>query len=55
MANSEVKDTLIEVEKWAEAYQILEEFSHQKCSGYFDCGQCGFNSYCNKAILLIDK
>jgi len=51
----DVKDVLHEVEKWAEAYELLEEFSHQKCSGNFECGQCGFNSYCNKAMLLMDK
>jgi hypothetical protein len=51
----DVKDVLHDIEKWAEAYELLKEFSHQKCSGNFECGQCGFNSYCNKAMLLMDK
>lgn len=55
MSDTEVKDTLQQVEKWSQAYELLEEFSHQKCSGNFECGQCGFNSYCNKAMLLMDK
>lgn len=53
MVNSEVKDTLQDIEKWSEAYQILEEFSQKKCEG--ECEKCGFIGYCNKTKLLIDK
>lgn len=53
MVNSEVKDTLQDIEKWSKAYEILEEFAHKRCE--CECEECGFNSYCGKAMLLIDK
>lgn len=49
----EDKEVLQLINKWHAAYEILEEFSQEKCKG--DCEGCGFVGYCNKALLLTGK
>ncbi len=48
----EVKES---IDKWYEAYEILEEWSKQRCKPNNNCEECGFNEFCPKAKNLIDK
>ncbi len=52
----DVKDMLHEVEKWAKAYEILQEWHESNCSeSEFECEECGFSQFCDKASNLVNK
>ena len=52
MGNTDVTDTLQSIEKWAIAYELLERWDREGCSGCI-CEKCGFSKVCAEVTNLI--
>lgn len=55
MLNTNVVDTLEDIKRWAEAYEILRKWNEQQSYNCNDCSRCGFNTCCNEATNLMRR